>query len=62
MSPAWLDFAPTTYVCAGAPGTTRTCDPQLRKLVLYPTELRAPAHFPLAAGDNRPRRDIYHNE
>ena len=26
---------------SGAPGTTRTCDPQLRKLVLYPTELRA---------------------
>ena len=26
----------------GAPGTTRTCDPQFRKLVLYPTELRAP--------------------
>ena len=25
----------------GAPGTTRTCDPQFRKLVLYPTELRA---------------------
>jgi hypothetical protein len=25
----------------GAPGTTRTCDPQLRKLMLYPTELRA---------------------
>lgn len=25
----------------GAPGTTRTYDPQLRKLVLYPTELRA---------------------
>ena len=25
----------------GAPGTTRTCDPQVRSLVLYPTELRA---------------------
>ncbi len=25
----------------GALGTTRTCDPQLRKLMLYPTELRA---------------------
>ena len=25
----------------GAPGTTRTYDPQLRKLMLYPTELRA---------------------
>ncbi len=29
----------------GAPGTTRTCGPQLRKLVLYPTELRAHEAF-----------------
>ena len=28
-------------VLYGAPGTTRTYDPQLRKLMLYPTELRA---------------------
>ena len=27
---------------AGAPGRTRTFDPELRRLVLYPTELRAP--------------------
>jgi hypothetical protein len=27
---------------AGAPGRTRTCDPRLRRPVLYPTELRAP--------------------
>jgi hypothetical protein len=26
---------------AGAPGRIRTCDPKLRRLVLYPTELRA---------------------
>ena len=26
----------------GAPGRIRTCDPQIRNLVLYPTELRAP--------------------
>ena len=26
----------------GAPGRIRTCDPKLRRLVLYPTELRAP--------------------
>lgn len=26
----------------GAPDTNRTCDPKLRRLVLYPTELRAP--------------------
>src|SRR5204863_5613981 len=25
----------------GAPGRTRTCGPELRRLVLYPTELRA---------------------
>ena len=25
----------------GAPGRIRTCDPQIRNLVLYPTELRA---------------------
>ena len=25
----------------GAPGRTRTCDPRLRRPVLYPTELRA---------------------
>src|SRR5688572_26093185 len=27
----------------GLPGRTRTCDPQLRRLVLYPVELRAVA-------------------
>ena len=27
----------------GAPGRTRTCDPRLRRPVLYPTELRARA-------------------
>ena len=26
---------------SGAPGRTRTCDPQIRNLVLYPAELRA---------------------
>ena len=31
----------------GAPGTTRTYDPQLRKLMLYPTELRARGWFSL---------------
>ena len=30
----------------GAPGRNRTCDNQLRRLVLYPTELRArPRHL-----------------
>ena len=27
---------------SGAPGWNRTSDPQLRRLMLYPTELRAP--------------------
>ena len=29
----------------GAPDRIRTCDPQIRNLVLYPTELRALAYF-----------------
>ncbi len=28
----------------GAPGETRTPNPQIRSLVLYPIELRAPSH------------------
>jgi hypothetical protein len=28
--------------CLSAPGRTRTCDPLLRRQLLYPTELRAP--------------------
>src|SRR4249919_530817 len=27
--------------CSGAPGRTRTCDPRLRRPMLYPAELRA---------------------
>ena len=30
-----------TYRKNGAPGRIRTCDPQIRNLVLYPAELRA---------------------
>ena len=42
---------PTAVLCGlpletsglfGAPGRTRTCDPRLRRPLLYPTELRAP--------------------
>ncbi len=29
----------------GAPGWNRTSDPQLRRLMLYPTELRARSHI-----------------
>jgi hypothetical protein len=32
---------------SGAPGRTRTCGPELRRLVLYPTELRARKAFPI---------------
>jgi hypothetical protein len=31
------------YLIYGAPAANRTRDPQLRRLMLYPTELRAPA-------------------
>ena len=30
------------YCIFGVPGRIRTCDPKFRKLVFYPTELRAP--------------------
>ena len=33
------------HISNGAPGRTRTCDPKLRRLVLYPAELRAPTPF-----------------
>ena len=41
----------------GAPGRSRTCDHQLRRLVLYPTELRAPAKRP-SLHPKRPLRAI----
>ena len=34
--------------CIGAPDKIRTCDPQIRNLVLYPTELRALAYFSIS--------------
>jgi hypothetical protein len=44
-SPAWLAVRGTPWSSrvrpSGLPGRTRTCDPQLRRLVLYPVELRA---------------------
>jgi putative ABC transport system permease protein len=36
-------LAVTLVTVGGAPGRIRTCDPKLRRLVLYPTELRARA-------------------
>ena len=38
MNPYRLSMDPSK---TGAPGRTRTCDPRLRRPVLYPTELRA---------------------
>src|ERR1051325_10912537 len=35
-----IDMA-VNYGIISTPGTTRTCDPLLRRQVLYPTELRA---------------------
>ena len=32
---------PTCLIHIGAPGRTRTCNPQLRRLMLYPIELQA---------------------
>jgi hypothetical protein len=47
----------------GAPCWTRTSDPQLRRLLLYPTELRAPLSASNGAADSRcailPHRDQY---
>jgi hypothetical protein len=34
--------APPDKECFGTPGRTRTCDPRLRRPLLYPAELRAP--------------------
>ena len=38
---AYKKYHATCMVFFGAPGTTRTYDPQIRNLMLYPTELRA---------------------
>jgi hypothetical protein len=35
----------------GAPGANRTHDPQLRRLLLYPTELRAQPNNQIVTGD-----------
>ena len=37
----------------GAPGRIRTCDPKLRRLVLYPAELRALAASLACFADER---------
>jgi hypothetical protein len=39
----------------GVPGRTRTCDPQFRKLLLYPPELRG--HIEISCGSRGPDPD-----
>jgi hypothetical protein len=36
-----LSYTHHTELCADTPGRNRTYDPQLRRLLLYPTELQA---------------------
>ena len=57
---------PSPPIPPGAPGRTRTCNRRLRRPVLYPVELRAPAgmipagarriHAGCSAGEKRPGR------
>ncbi len=42
---AWRPTQAKVIENDGAPGRTRTCDPQIRNLVLYPAELRAHASW-----------------
>ena len=46
--PFWFFFFRHVLSFDGDPGRTRTCDTQLRKLVLYPSELRGQVAFPLS--------------
>ena len=51
-----FETACTSYRCSGlcdeiaygVPDRNRTCNPQLRRLVLYPVELRAPLNSDIA--------------
>ena len=42
----------TTWPVTGLPDRNRTCNPQLRRLVLYPVELRAVIHLRVFGGAN----------
>ncbi len=46
MTAVFLRRFAFVYRKPSAPGTTRTCDPQVRSLMLYPTELRTLAARP----------------
>lgn len=51
----WTSCAPTHDVFpGGAPGRTRTCDLEIRRLLLYPAELRGPAPTDRADRAGRP--------
>ena len=45
---------PPVSIYTGAPDRNRTCNPQLRRLVLYPVELRAPVHHTRSSLRNAP--------
>ncbi len=47
---------PALFSKCGAPDRNRTCNPQLRRLVLYPVELRAPCS---SAAPSSPRARLY---
>lgn len=42
LSPSFSMLLPRLTTCFGAPGRARTCNPRLRRPMLYPVELRAP--------------------
>ncbi len=45
--------------CNGVPDRTRTCDPQFRKLLLYPAELRGHIHISIAySSGTDPRKSV----
>jgi hypothetical protein len=51
---------PQTEVCGfwfGAPGAIRTPDPQIRSLMLYPAELRAPNKKTIGFANEKPQTE-----
>ncbi len=56
---AYKKYHATCMVFFGAPGTTRTYDPQIRNLMLYPTELRVHKMYPSSLiTSSFPRRSL----
>jgi hypothetical protein len=50
VEPATVAVSRPAIRANGAPGRTRTCDPRLRRPMLYPAELRAPSSHSRHAG------------